>query len=275
MDGSMLGHLGQAIILGLVQGVTEFLPFSSTGHLIIVRDFLGLPDLGNVFDAVLHLGTLLAILVYFRKDWRRMLFPIPSKKETKMTLTPNRRLLGMILIATIPGLLVGYLGNYWVENHWRSLLAVAILMVAMGVTYLLFEQFIRLPKASKSLTIWDALSIGIAQASAVISAIPRSGVTLLAGMYVGLARDEAAKFSFLLAAPVMAAAGGYSLYVALAEKSLTQDYWFWLMAFVISTISGLLAIGWLLKFYQKYSLKGFAYYLLVMGAGLVIYHFLR
>ena len=268
-------HLGQAAILGLVQGITEFLPISSSGHLIIARDFLRLPDPGNFFDAVLHLATLLAILIYFRKDWWQMIFPKKSKKETKNILLSNRRLLGLILIATIPGLIMGYLGNHWIEGHWRSLLSVASLMVIMGIVYWLFERLIKLPKVSKSLTSWDALSIGFTQAVAVIPGISRSGMTLLGGMYVGLTREVAAKFSFLLAAPVIAAAGSYGLYSAWAEKSIGKDYWFWLVACLMSVASGLLVIRWLLKFYQKYSLSGFAYYLVVAGAGLVIYNFLR
>ena len=267
-------HLGQAAILGLVQGITEFLPISSSGHLIVARELLHLNDPGIFFDAVLHLATLLAVLIYFREDWWQMLFSNKTKSASKKILVANRRLLWLIILATIPGLIVGLVGSNWIESHWRSLVSVAALMIVMGLVYLIFEKFIKLSQSRKNLTSWDALSIGLSQALAILPGISRSGATLLGGMYVGLSRAEAARFSFLMAAPVVAAAGGYGLYESLVAKSVSGDYGFWLVAFVASFISGLLAIGWLLKFYQKYSLKGFAYYLVIAGLGLLAYHFL-
>jgi len=192
-------HLGQAAILGIVQGVTEFLPVSSSGHLIIVREFLRLPDAGNGFDAILHLATLAATLIYFRQDWWKMLAGAKTKKDTATGPVPNRRLLGLILVATIPGLIVGYFGNHWVENNFRSLLSVAILLIALGIVYLVFERFIKLPKKSKELTSWDALSVGLTQAITVIPGVSRSGATLLGGMYVGLTREAAARLRVLRA----------------------------------------------------------------------------
>lgn len=276
MNDSMLWHLGQAGILGLVQGVTEFLPVSSSGHLIIAREFLRLDDPGNFFDAVLHLATLLAILIYFRRDWWQMLIGInPSirgaKSKPGAKLGADRRTLWLILLATIPGLVAGFWGHQWVEQNLRSVLTVAILMMAMGIIYWLFERWVKHPKTSKNLTSWDAISIGLTQAVAIVPGISRSGATMLAGRYAGLTREMAARFSFLLAAPIIAGAGGYSLYQAIASKLISQDYWFWLVAFGFSLASGILAISWLLKFFQKYSLNSFGYYLIIAGAGLLIY----
>lgn len=272
MQGT-IWHLGQAAILGLVQGLTEFLPVSSSGHLVIVREFLRLPDAGNGFDAILHLATLVATLIYFRQDWWKMLAGGKSKKDAILGQAPNWRLLGLILLATIPGLLVGYFGNNWIEHRFRSLLVVAILLVVTGLVYLVMEKWMKLPKKPKELTSWDALNIGLAQAIAVIPGISRSGATLLGGIYVGLTREAAAKFSFLLAAPVIAAAGGYGLYQNIVHHSLSRDYLFLVIAFIASLISGLVVIRWLLKFYQKHSLHSFAYYLLILGVGLIIYSF--
>ncbi len=268
-------HLGQAAILGIVQGVTEFLPVSSSGHLIIVREFLRLPDAGNGFDAILHLATLAATLIYFRQDWWKMLAGAKTKKDTATGPVPNRRLLGLILVATIPGLIVGYFGNHWVENNFRSLLSVAILLIALGIVYLVFERFIKLPKKSKELTSWDALSVGLTQAITVIPGVSRSGATLLGGMYVGLTREAAARLSFLLATPIIAAAGGYGLYQDIVSHSFSKDYLFLVVAFMLSLVSGLAVIRWLLKFYQKHSLHVFAYYLLIVGTGLIVYSFLK
>lgn len=268
-------HLGQAGILGLVQGLTEFIPVSSSGHLIIARELLGLNDLGIFFDAVLHLATFLAILIYFRRDWWQMLTVSLAKKEGKTPLVADRRLLWLILIATIPGLLVGYFGNNWIENNFRSSLSAAVLMMAIGLVYLAFEYWSKLPKTSRMLNNFDAIGIGLAQAIAVIPGISRSGMTMLGGRYVGLNREAAAKFSFMLAAPVVAAAGGYGLLQAIKDNLISSDYLFWLMAFVVSLVSGLLVIGWLLKFFQKHSLNWFAYYLLAVGTGVIVYSFLK
>ncbi len=275
MNGGMLWHLIQAGILGLVQGVTEFLPISSSGHLIIVREFLHIDDPGNFFDAVLHLATMMAILVYFRGDWWRILTLTRAKKETKTGLPTDRRLLGLIVLATLPALLAGYLGNAWIGSHWRSLLTVAALLVVTGTGYLLFESLVKPLKNSQPLTGWGALGIGLTQALAILPGISRSGATLLGGMYAGLTREAAARFSFLLAAPVVATAGGYGLYQTIIHHTITRDYWFWVVAFIVSWLSGMLVIRWLLKFYQKYSLKSFAYYVIVMGLGLIIYYFLK
>lgn len=271
MDGSVFWHLGQAAILGLVQGVTEFLPVSSSGHLIIARDFLRLADPGNFFDAVLHLATLSAILIYFRRDWWQMLIGSKSKKGDQRALLVDRRTLWLILLATIPGLVAGFWGHQWVEQNFRSVSTVAILMMAVGIIYLIFERRVKHPKTSKNLTGWDAISIGLAQAVAIVPGISRSGATMLAGRYAGLTREMAARFSFLLAAPIITAAGGYSLYQAIASKLISQDYWFWIVAFGFSLASGMLVISWLLKFFQKYSLNSFGYYLIIAGAGLLIY----
>ncbi len=273
MDTGTWWYLGQAVILGLVQGLTEFIPVSSSGHLIIARELLGLKDSGLFFDAVLHLATFLAILIYFRRDWWQMLTISLAKKESKTPLVADRRLLGLILMATIPGLLVGYFSHSWIENNFRSSLSVAILMLAIGLVYLAFEYWSKLPKMSRTLNNFDAFGIGLAQAIAVIPGISRSGMTMLGGRYVGLNREAAAKFSFMLAAPIVAAAGGYGLLQAIKDNLIRQDYLFWLVAFGISLISGLLVIGWLLRFFQKHSLNWFAYYLLVVGTGIIVYSF--
>lgn len=266
-----LWHLGQAVILGLTQGLTEFMPVSSSGHLIIARNLLKLDDLGIYFDATIHLATLLALLIYFWRDWLGMIGVKMHSTSSKTTFKANRGLLWLIFIATIPGLIVGYLGNNWVNNQLRSVLMVAILMILVGASYLLFERLMKIGKSSKPLTFWSALSIGVAQALAVVPGVSRSGITMLSGMYLGLNREMAVRFSFLLAAPITAAAGGYSLYKAISEKTIGQDYLFLLMAFVAALISGFVVIHWLLKFFQNHTLNGFAYYLILAGTGLLIY----
>jgi len=266
-----LWHLSQASILGLVQGLTEFMPISSSGHLVIVRDLLKLDDQGIFFDAMLHLATLLAVLIYFWKDWVGMSGITQQSSSSKTVLTANRRLFGLILLATIPGLIVGYLGDNWIESRLRFGWTIAVLMIGLGIAYLLFERLFKIVKSSKQLTSWSALSIGVAQCLAVVPGISRSGVTMLGGMYAGLNREMAVKLSFLLVAPITAVAGSYGLYKAITNQIIDQDYLFLLTAFVVALISGLVVIHWLLKFFQRHSLRGFAYYLLIAGIGLLVY----
>ena len=261
-----------AVILGVIQGLTEFIPVSSSGHLVIAHALMGDVALGSAFDAVLHLATLLAILIYFRGDWWQMLtaWRSPVRRSTLL----NRRLLWLIILASIPAGVFGAVSITWVDANFRSLTSVAILMLIMGVGFLISSRLIKSINDLNRLTWPKALAIGLAQALAIIPGISRSGMTIVAGMYVGLRREVAARFSFLLAAPIIAGAGLWSLYTSLQSGSWANgQYLFWLVAFTASLLSGLLAIQFLMSFLKQYSLNVFAYYLLVVGTGLLVYHF--
>ncbi|MBU1092788.1 undecaprenyl-diphosphate phosphatase [Patescibacteria group bacterium] len=266
-------HLMQAGILGLVQGLTEFIPVSSSGHLVIARELMKIEDPGNFFDAILHLATLLAILIFFFKDWRQMLIINKDKPASKNDLPVDRKLLGLIIVATIPALAIGYFAQGWIENNFRSLVVVAILLIAMGAGFIVSGYLLKPAKYNRNLSFWDAINIGLAQAVALLPGFSRSGSTMLTGMYVGLTRESAVKFSFLLAAPAMFVAGGYSLYQAIKNQAIMQDYWYLIIAFVTAFLSGWLVIGWLLKFFQKHSLDVFGVYSIIAGIALLVYHF--
>jgi len=261
----MIDHLIQAVILGAVQGLTEFIPISSSGHLIIVRDFLGIPDQGNFFDAILHLATLAAILIYFRLDWMHMISAWTNGNKVKRHTRLAKKLSISILVATVPALTIGWFANRWIEDTFRSLLTVGFLMIVVGLVFIVSEKMLKPRDDIKHLNWARALGIGLAQALAILPGISRSGATIVTGMYMNLKRDAAARFSFLMAAPIIAAAGGYSLYLAIQQGIIFNDWLFWLVAFLTSLGFGLLAIKFLLAFLKKYSLNVFAYYLILVG----------
>ncbi|MFA5270157.1 MAG: undecaprenyl-diphosphatase UppP [Patescibacteria group bacterium] len=262
-----------AAILGLIQGLTEFIPISSSGHLVIVRELMGWADQGNFFDAILHLATLAAILIYFWRDWIGMFKALFSKTDSK-DIRPNRRLFWLIVVATIPALILGPWLEPWIGTHFRGLLPVAILMVISGIIFWLIDHRVKLKHDLSKLNSVRALGIGLAQALAMLPGVSRSGSTIVTGLYMELKRDAAAKFSFLMAAPIIALAGGYSLYQTISEGTInSSDYLFWLVAFGASLASGLLAIRFLMSFLKKYSLDIFTYYLVIVGLGLIGWHF--
>lgn len=264
-----------AIVLGLVQGLTEFIPVSSSGHLVVIRELFGWADQGDFFDAVLHLATLLAVVIYFWRDWAGMFGAIFNRSSRKIQ-REHRRLAGLILVATIPAVAIGPWIEPWVGAHFRSIWPVALIMILAGVTFWLVERFIIARGSLSALTLPRALGIGLAQALTMVHGMSRSGMTISAGLYMGLARESAARFSFLMAAPIVALAGGYSLYHAIREGLLNWgDYQFWLVAFGVSLVSGLIAIRFLMAFLRRHSLNLFAYYMVIVGTGLLVWHFLR
>lgn len=258
------------IILGAVQGIAEFLPISSSGHLIIARYFLQIEDPGNLFDAVLHLATLLAILIYFRIEWLEMIKAWSKKgKDTRAAI--QYRQLGMLLvIATIPALITGWLLNSWIEVNFRSLLSVAIGLILTGILIWTTEKFF-VGKAEIKLLTWPrVLGIGLAQAFAILPGISRSGATIVVGMYMGLRREAATKFSFLMAAPIILAAGGYSLFMAIRAGISFGNWQFMAVAFVVALLFSFIAISGLMKFVKNYSLQVYAWYLILVGIILIV-----
>lgn len=259
-----------AAILGAVQGIAEFLPISSSGHLIIARHFLNIEDPGNLFDAVLHLATLFAILIYFRMEWSEIVKAWTAKRKNVRLTSTYRRLSLLLIIATIPALVVGWFLNNWIEVNFRGLLSVAICLMATGILLWMAEKFFD-GKAEIKLLNWPrALGIGLAQAFAILPGISRSGATIAAGMYMGLKREAAAKFSFLMATPIIAVAGGYSLYLAIREGISFGNWQFLIVAFLTALLFGFLAVSGLMKFVKNYSLQVFAWYLILAGIILIV-----
>lgn len=266
----MYNHYLPSAILGAVQGIAEFLPISSSGHLIIARHFLHMEDPGNMFDAVLHLATLLALLIYFRIEWAKMIKSWTTKGRNTRSAGVYRRMGILLVIATIPALAMGWFLNNWIEVNFRSLLSVAISLIVTGVFLWAAEKFFN-GKADIKLLNWPrALGIGLAQTIAILPGISRSGATIAVGMYMGLKREAAAKFSFLMATPVIAAAGGYSLLSTIREGISLDNWQLMAVAFAVALLFSFIAISWLMKFVKNYSLQVFAWYLILAGIALII-----
>lgn len=250
----------EALILGIVQGISEFLPISSSGHLVLGEYFLGL-DVGELksFDVVVHVGTLLAIVVYFWKDVWGLLKALFVKDDK------YRPMLGWIIVGTIPAVFVGLYGEDFIDSIFRNVFMVALVMAIVAVVFLIGEYVHRKRKPGK-MNWWKALLIGVAQSIALIPGVSRSGSTIVAGLFAGIKREEAARFSFLLGAPAIFGAGLLTALKSGGEVSV--DLGALGVGFVSSFVFGLISVWGLMKFLKKHSLVVFAVYLLIL-AGLV------
>ncbi|OAG27427.1 undecaprenyl-diphosphatase UppP [Thermodesulfatator autotrophicus] len=247
----------EAIALGVLQGITEFLPISSSGHLILAEKFFNIKGTSLTFDVFLHMGTLLAVLIYFWQDWRNVL---SFKRDEKN----NPRLIFYLALATIPGVIAGLLLEDAVATVFRSAERVAFMLVFMSLPMILAEIFSRQKASVYQLNLSKALVIGCAQALAVIPGTSRSGITMSAGMLVGLKRPEAARFSFLLSAPIIAGAGLYeALKVWQGGEHFSIVY---VIGFLASFISGIAVIAWLLRFLRAHTFYPFVIYRILLAA---------
>lgn len=273
----MLITVLRAIILGILQGVTEFVPISSSGHLIIVPWLFGWDDPALIslsFDVALHLGTLVAVLVFFAADWARLIRAgVRSIVERKVGAEPERRLAWFLVLGSIPGAIVGALAESRIEEWFHrpdqpieptAMLVMAGLIALMGALLYLADHLARHLRGMSDLTLKDALLIGAAQAAAIFPGVSRSGATITAGLALGLKRDTAAKFSFLLSAPIIAGAGLKSLFDVAVEWQMgamtTLDLVLFAAGFAAAAISGYLCIKYLLRYLQRHSTDIFVFY---------------
>jgi undecaprenyl-diphosphatase len=261
----------QAFILGIVQGTTEFLPISSSGHLVLIPWLLGWKfdqQTAFVFDILVQWGTLLAVIIYF---WRDLitLAKAASKGLAKGQpwSDPDARLAWLLLAASIPAAIAGSLFKDMVANAFDSPTAVCIFLLGTAVLLFLSEYLSRKQRFWKGIRFWDAICMGLFQALALFPGISRSGTTISGGLFRGLRRPDAAHFSFLMAVPVMIGAGGIALIdLAAAPNSLAQVPSL-AIGFLAAAAVGYFAIGWLLDFLGKHSLIPFACYCTVVGLG--------
>ena len=252
-----------AIFLGLVQGITEFLPISSSGHLALLEHYFGVQEAGLGFDILLHLGTLAALLTYFYSDWRAM-----ARAVLKPTYNnrPERRLAFFLILATIPGALAGLFFEKQAETVFRTPGRIALLLGGVGLLLILAEKLAQHRRSFSSLSMSDALLIGTSQALAIMPGVSRSGITMTCGLFLGFTREAAARFSFLLSAPIIAGAGLHHLrkwFTAPPEGlSLTAA----LLGFLAALISSYLTIHYLLEFLRRHTFIPFALYRLALAA---------
>jgi undecaprenyl-diphosphatase len=265
----------QAIVMGIVQGLTEFLPVSSSGHLIIVPALAGWNDpfLNSLaFSVMLHIGTLAALLLYFQSDWRRLIpAGLAALRDRSLDGDGDRRLAWLIAVATIPALMFGLLLNDLVETRFREVGLVAVMLAVGGAILWLADRRGSRRLLEVDLTFPKALAIGGAQALALVPGISRSGISISAGLFAGLDRQSAARFSFLMATPVTAAAAAYETFkVVRGDFGLGVEAGPLVVGMVASLISGLVAIAVLLRFLRTRSTNIFVAYRIVVAAIVLI-----
>lgn len=253
-----------AVILGALQGLTEFLPISSSGHLVIMEQFLKLPlDVSHLeyFDIILHAGSLLAILIYFWKDWWKLCKEMGTVLKTRQV-SPDS-MLAKLVLGTVPAIIGGLFFANLIGGPLRGMTAVAFSFIFMALVFLIVEW--KKGKAQEeTVTLRQAVLIGIAQAIALIPAVSRSGLTIATGMMMGIKRETAARFSFMLGGIGILAANVYTFF-SLKGGALIPNLQFVLVGFFTSFVVSLIAIFWLIKFLQKHTLRPFAFYLLLVG----------
>jgi undecaprenyl-diphosphatase len=259
----------EAVFLGMVQGLTEFLPVSSSGHLLLGQYFLGLDQsrFGLSFDVALHMGTLVAVITYFWRDLIRMALAFfRSFGHRDLAHDSDQRLAYLVIASTVPAALIGFLFEGFFENRVRSPWVVVVNFVVVGILFLVAEAVGSHRRKASRLGFGEAVGIGIAQATALVPGVSRSGATITLGLFLGLRREEAARFSFLMSVPIIAGAGGLKLGEVLAGGMSAHEWLLFLAGFVTSAAVGYMTIRFLLNYLTHHSLRVFAYYRFAVAA---------
>jgi undecaprenyl-diphosphatase len=267
----------QIVILAAVQGLTEFLPVSSTAHLYLTSWLFGWQAESLSFDIALHIGTLLAVLLYFGRDWAQIIAqglginwgPSPELKH-------NRGLLWLLALGSIPAGLAGLAFNKAAETTWRNPLLMGIMLVVVGGVMWYAERVGSRQRESGSVNAADALAIGVAQALAVVPGCSRSGITISAGLFRGLDRASAARFSFLLSTPIIGAAAAKTLWDLhkqhLLHGMINMQFG---IGVAVSAIVGCAVIAWFLRYLRRSGFAPFIYYRLIFGIIVIVLAFIR
>jgi undecaprenyl-diphosphatase len=268
-----------AIVMGVVQGLTEFLPVSSSGHLILVPFLLQsvLPGMKDPFitslefSVILHIGTLVALLIYFRSDWVRLVPAFfAAVRDRSMDSDPDRRLAVLLAVATAPALLFGFILHDLEDIIREQIGLVAVMLVVGGAILWLAERMGTRRRLALDLTVAQALAIGGAQALALVPGISRSGISISAGLFAGLRREEAARFSFLMATPVTAAAAAYEVLQVVRGQGVPIQAGPMAAGLAASLVFGMLAIAFLLRLLRTRSTDVFVVYRLIAAAAVLI-----
>ncbi len=253
----------QAIVLGLVQGLGEFLPISSSAHLILVPWLFQWEDPGLTFDIALHFGTLIAVAIYFWRDWLRLL----SKGFTD-TKSTDGRLFWYLVLATIPGAAIGLALEKHAETTFRDPLLIAVMLILLGIILYWADRKSAKNIDVKNITLKTSFLIGLSQALAIIPGVSRSGITMTTGLLLGLTREGAARFSFLLSAPIIFGAAAVKLPYLIAHPSqITGNF---VIGMVVSFVTGIASIGFLLRYVQTKTFLPFAWYRFILGAVVIV-----
>jgi undecaprenyl-diphosphatase len=271
--------LYEVIVLGLIQGLTEFLPISSTAHLAVIPWLFGWKDPGLTFDIALHVGTLVAILIYFFRDWIQVLVQgFGGRLGGDPDLARNRWLLWLMAAATLPIGLFGYLFNKQAETTWRQPDVIAAMMILVGGILWWAERVGRKQKDLGRLTFADGMAIGFAQVLSIVPGTSRSGITIAAGLFRNLDRASAARFSFLLSTPAIAAAAAKSFYDLMKhEGGIPHEMRMpMIVGILVSGVSGAIVIHLFIDYLRKGTLNFFVAYRIIFGIIIIaLAHFFR
>lgn len=260
----------QVVVLAIVQSLTEFLPISSTAHLALIPRLLGWnnPALNSLdFDIALHVGTLAAVAVYFFRDWLQIAangFGIRWGRDPELTY--NRGLLWLLVVATIPVGVFGYLFKEEAETAWRSSYVIGAMLIGIGILMYFADRASRLKKDLGKVSLADSIAIGTAQALAIVPGVSRSGITISAGLFRNMNREAAARFSFLLSTPALAGAAFKAFHDLHKHGGLSADMRMpFIVGVLVSAVAGWLVIALFLRFLRTHTLTFFVYYRVLFG----------
>jgi undecaprenyl-diphosphatase len=274
--------LFQAVVLAVVQGLTEFLPVSSSAHLVIVPWFAGWKEPGLAFEVALHAGTLVAVLLYFLRDWVELVlagFGVRSSAAmTNDELSSKRRLFWFLVVGTIPGAIAGLLFEKLIEDRLSQPIPIASAMIIVGLVMLWVDRTATLQRKMEQVTLGDSMVVGTAQALALFPGVSRSGATIVAGLWRGMTRETAARFSFLLSTPIIAGAALKELPKLMhmhRAGTLDMPLSTLLIAIVVSGLVGYAVIAFFLRYLQTRTLKVFVVYRVALGILILLFVFLH
>jgi undecaprenyl-diphosphatase len=255
----------QGVVLGVVEGVTEFLPVSSTGHLKIVPKLLGWDDPGAAFSAIIQVGAIVAVLIYFRRDlWNFATAWVRGLTDAAERRTQDYRMAWYVIVATIPIGIAGLLFQHAIEGSLRSLWVIASALIAVGLVLMWAEHLATQERGEKDVRMRDIITIGFAQCLALIPGVSRSGATISTGLFLGIDRVTATRFSFLLSIPAITAAGLLETAKSIKDHSIT-DWTPTIVATIVSFFVAYASIAWLLRYVSKHSTMAFVVYRVAMG----------
>ncbi|HAU30773.1 MAG: Undecaprenyl-diphosphatase [Desulfotomaculum sp. 46_296] len=256
----------EAVILGVVQGLGEFLPISSSAHLVLVPWFFGWHDPGLTFDVALHVGTLVALVAFYWKDWLLLI-----KEGFSRPSTSQGRLFWTLVVATVPGALFGYFLEEQAETVFREPLLIGSMLIAMGIILFIADSCSSKRKGLEQMGFGGGLWIGVSQALAIIPGVSRAGITMTAGLLLGLKRSESARFSFLLSTPIVFGAG-VAHFFKITPGDLNLSFF---TGVFVSAVVGFLSIKFLLDYLARHSFGIFIVYRLLLGTAVIMFALIR
>jgi undecaprenyl-diphosphatase len=267
----------EAIFLGIVQGLTEFLPISSSAHIRILGEFLpSAQDPGATFTAIMQIGTEIAVLIYFRADIERLISAslkwIIRRGELVGEERSDARLSGLILLGSLPIFFLGYFGQEYIRQNFRSLYLIAATLIIFGLLLGVIDHYGKKMKDLDALGAKDGMAYGIAQSLALIPGVSRSGATIAMGRALGYRRESALRYSFLLAIPAVLGSGTFELLNSISEPLIAFSWFETMMATLTAFITGYLVISWLMKYIQNRSFLPFVIYRILLGSALLVAH---